>query len=505
MEEFNFEELLNDYLPEEKSSGDKITGFLVRKDDNYGYLNINNKLEGRIKIQEIENLNIGEELKVQIVKTDEDFIVVSKTLLEKNEYLSSLKKGDRVKGKVFSKIKGGYKINLKLATAYLPFKFSGLNSNYIPNGEEFEFEIVDKSSKNIVLSRLNILEESKNKTLDNINLGDIINGEVTNKLDYGLIVSIDDLSALLHFSELSWDNKLSIKNFKVGDKVKAKIIELDKENKKIKLSIKQLTENPWIKIKEKYPIGKNIDTKIIDTLQFGVLVNLDGREEFIHSSELSYKKINNVNKEYKKGNTLFCEVIDHNDEKEKIVLSPKTVFEKIWVDIEHIYSLNDVITTTVTNIKDFGIFTKTDENLEIFIPKSEFSWDKNFKPKFKIDDKIDVKLIEIKKDEKNLVGSIKRLGVSPYEIASSKYLKNTTYELIVTDIIENGVLVKLTDDFKGLIPKKEISGEINKNDTVKAVVIEKNSNKNSILLSIKKVVELEERKELDELMKIYGV
>lgn len=505
MENSSFDKLLNEYLPEEKKSGDKITGKLLRKDNDYGYLNINNKLEGRIRINEIEELEIGDEIEVQIVKENEDFIIVSKNLLEKKEFLNSIKKGGFIRGYIKEKSKGGYIVNLGIMDAFLPFKYSGLNSQYVPNNENFEFEIIEKGNKKLTLSRLNIIEKEKDEYLENIKIGDLVEGTVSNKLDYGLIVDLEKIYALIHFSEIAWDNELKLKNFKIGDKVKAKVIEIDKENKKLKLSIKQLSENPWLEYKNKFSIGQNIDTKVKDVLNFGVIVDLEGREEFIHISELSYKKINNATKEFKKGDSIFCEVIGIDDEKEKIVLSSKKVFEKIWDEIENIYIINDIIPTTIINIKDFGIFTKTNDNLEIFIPRSEISWDKNAKIDFKLNDTIDVKLIEIRKEDKNLVGSIKKLGDSPYEIASSKFAKNEEYDVVVTDIIENGALVKLTDNFKGLIPKKELISDLNVGDTVKAVVFEKNSNKNSILLSVRKIVELEEKKELDELMKIYGV
>lgn len=509
----NFMEMLEEYLPTgEQNLGDKIEGTIIRKDDEFGYLNINNKLEGRIRVSEIEGLEIGDKIKVLVVKENDEFLIVSKNILEKREAFSNIKKGDKISGVIKEKVKGGYRVDCGLISAFLPFKNSGLNQSYTPNGEKLEFDVIEKNRKDIVLSRIEIVKEEEAKFLNDLNLGDKISGTISNKLDYGMIVDLGKLSGLLHSSEIAWNKEKTLKDFNVGDKIEAKIIELDKEAKKIKISIKQLAENPWLETRKKYQIGQNFDAPVKEVFSFGVVVDLGEREDLIHVSDLYYKKIGNVEKEYSKGDIIFCEVVGIDDEKEKIVLSAKTVFEKIWANLDAFCVLNDVIKVTVTRVKDFGFFAKTEENLEIFVPKSEYSWNKFDKLDLKVGERIDIKLIEIKEDEKNLVGSIKRLGKSPYDVASSKFEKNTEYELVITDILENGVLVKLTDDFKGLIPKKELSSEqikdikehYNVGDSIKAVVFDKNNNKNSILLSVKKIEELEEKKELEELMKIYG-
>lgn len=511
----NFAELLNSYLPGEQKTGDTTNGILLRKEAEFAFLNINNKLEGRIKLSEVEDLNIGDSISVLVIKKEEDFFIVSKKALEIRETFKNTNKGDIVKGKIVKRDKSGYIVNLGNINAILPFRFSALSQNHTINDDIFEFEVVDKNIKNktIYLSRVNIVKKEEEKIFDSLSLNQIIEAKIHNITEFGLIINFGVLNGLVHLSELSWDKNIKLKNFKVGDLVKVKVIEIDKENKKIRLSIKQTTENPWIAKKEKYKIGQNFDAKIKEIFNFGVIVDLGNDEGFIHISDLFYKKLGVIEKEFKKGDIVFCEIISFDDEKERINLSSKVLFEKIWLDIEHIHFVNDTVNVEVIRVKDFGIFTKTVDNIEIFVPKSEFSWNKNEKLNLKEGDKIDIKIIEIEKEEKNIVGSIRKLGISPFEVASSKYNLKEEYEVKVSDIIENGLLVKLTDDFKGLIPKKEISKEEIKDlkdkfkvgDLIKAIVFEKNENKNSILLSIKKIEEIEEEKEFKKLMEEYGV
>lgn len=502
MSELDFGTMLEDFLPGNEKIGDKVSGVLVRIDLEYGYLNLNNKLEGRIRIDEIKDLEIGSNIDVLVVKKDEEFLIVSKRLLEKNEAFLNLKKGNRVKGRVIKKDRFSYLVNLGLLNANLPFKFANFSKEYIPNGEEFEFEIIDKNKKNVILSRTNVIKEKEKEFFLTHNIGDVVSGEIIEKTSFGYIVNLENINALLHNLEVNWLHSEK-KNLKVGDKVEAKIIEIDKENRKVKLSLKEMIENPWISKKSKYEIGQNFETKVKEVLDFGVVVDLGNDDGFIHISDLYYKKTNNIKEEYKKGDIVFCEIIEINDEKERISLSARKVFDKFWENIEDVYNINDVISVNVNKVKSFGVFAKTDEGLEIFIPKSEFSY-KNEKINFNIGDKLDVKLIEINKTDKNIVASIKKLGKSPWEIASSKYALNEIYELEVTDILESGVLVKLTDEFKGLILKKELIENVNVGDQIKAMVFSKNGDKNSILLSTKRISELEDKKELEELMKIYG-
>ena len=501
----DFEKELNLYLPISQEKGAKIEGTLIRKDNEFGYLNTNNKLEARIKLNEIENLEIGETISVLIYSVTDEFILVSKNALEREEELKSLTKGSIVKGKILERGKIGYLVKLNSLTATLPYRQSVFNKDYDIISKEFDFEVTEKKGKIVILSRLNIVKNEIDTFFKNTKIGDVVTGSIHNILDYGLIINLGPIKALLHQSELSWDKETKLKQFKQGDKISAKIIELCQEENKVKLSLKQLTPNPWFDRKNKYQLGQNFDAPIKQILDFGVVVDLGEDEGFIHISDLFYKKVNNIEKEYQIGNVIPCEIIGFNDEKERISLSSKVVFYKIWDEIDNFHFINDIVKVQVTRVKDFGLFAKSDENIEIFVPKSEFSWKKNEIKKYNINDTIDVKIIEINKEEKNIVASIRKLGVSPFEVASNEYALNEEYNVIVTDKIENGVLVKLTDDFKGLIPKNELLEDVNIGETVLAIVFEKNEKKNSILLSVKKIEEIKEEKEMEELKKQYVI
>ena len=167
----------------------------------------------------------------------------------------------------------------------------------------------------------------------------------------------------------------------------------------------------------------------------------------------------------------------------------------------------------VMNVQDYGIFVELEKGIEVFIHKNEFSWDKKEHKEYKVGDEVEFKVIVVDKLDKKLSGSIKQLEKSPWKEAIEQYKKGNIVNTEIVEIQENFVLVKLTDRFNGIIPKRELTEEFLKDisekfsvgDKVEAVITDINEKRKSIALSVKKVQEIEEKKELDELMKVYGV
>ena len=603
MSDFNenlFEQMLDDYLPEEKKSGDVIEGIITRKEMDYAYLDLNGKKEGRIIAREVEDFNIGDTVEVKVLRNEEDIVIVSKFLLDKAKEFSSLSVDEIVTGEITKKIKGGYSVKIGKNEAFLPFSLSSFEKDKEYAGKKFKFIIKEKTRNNITVSRTDLVRKEEEEFFNKINVGDIlvgkvksvldfglvldlgvtsgfiniseisweqvndliekfgINDEVTAKiiekdvekrklklsikqlsedpwdsfaatysigdivdinvkevLDFGLVVEVQKNKGFIHISELAWNNSAKeIKKYKTGDKLEAKIINLEEEKKNIKLSIKQLTENPWNSVKEKYHIDEILERPIIEIFEFGLLVELEKDVEgLLHISDLSYRKISNLTSKYKIGDKIKFKIVNFNDEKNRISLSAKALIDDVWNNIDEIYSLGDTISVKVINIQEYGIFAESKEGIEVFIHKNEFSWNKDEHKNYKIGDSLEIKIINLEKEAKKLGGSIKQLTVSPWKEATEQHKIGNKVSVPIVEIMENFALVKLTDRFNGVIPKKELTEEFLKDisekfsvgDMVDAAIIEVNEKRKSIVLSVKKVKELEDKKELDELMKIYGV
>ncbi|MBP6281210.1 MAG: S1 RNA-binding domain-containing protein [Leptotrichiaceae bacterium] len=601
--EFNenlFEKMLDDYLPEEKKTGDVIEGIITRKEVDYSYLDLNGKKEGRIISREVEDFNIGDRIEVKVLRNEEDIVIVSKFLLDKSKEFFSLSVDEIVTGKIVKKIKGGYSVKIGKNDGFLPFSLSNFQKDKEYEGEKFKFIVKEKNKSSITLSRTDLVRKEEEEFFNVINVGDVVVGKVKSVLDFGLVLDLEATTGFIHVSEISWEQvddliekfgindevtakiiekdtekrklKLSIKQlsedpwnsfidtynigdvidiivkdvldfglvigvqknkgfihiselawnnsakeikkYKKDDKLEAKIISIENDKKNIKLSIKQLSENPWNSVKEKYKIGEILERNIIEIFEFGLLVELEKNiEGLLHISDLSYRRISNLNSKYKLGDKIKFKIIKFNDEKNRISLSSKALIDDVWNKIDEIYSLGDVVSGTVTNIQEYGIFVELPEGIEVFIHKNEFSWDKEEVKECRVGNNIEFKIINLEKEAKKMGGSIKQLTISPWKEAYEQYKIGNKLSVPIVLVQENFVLVKLTDRFDGVIPKKELTEEYLKDidekfkvgDVVEAVIIEMNEKRKSIVLSSKKVKEMEETKELEELMKIYGV
>ena len=343
----------------------------------------------------------------------------------------------------------------------------------------------------------------------------MVEAVVKGVLDFGIVVTVDGNSGFVHVSELAWHNgSKELKNYKVGDKFSAKIIQIENEKKNVKLSVKQLSENPWNTVKEKYHIGDIIEKPITEVFDFGLLISLEKDiDGLLHVSDLSYKRESNLTSKYKAGDLIKFKIVDFNDEKNRVTLSAKALLDDKWDVLEETYDFDKSYKGKVMNVQDYGIFVELEKGIEVFIHKNEFSWDKREHKEYKVGDEVEFKVIVIDKIEKKLSGSIKQLEKSPWKEVTEKYKKGNIVNTEIVEIQENFVLVKLTDRFNGIIPKRELTEEFLKDisekfsvgDKVEAVITDINEKRKSIALSIKKVQEMEEKKEMDELMKVYGV
>ena len=595
-----FEEMLNDYLPEEKKSGDVITGIITRKDMDFAYLDLSGKQEGRILIREVEDFNVGDTIEVKVLRNDEEYVIVSKFLLDKAREFLSYEVDEIVTGTILKKIKGGYSVRVGKNEAFLPFSLASLERDKDYTEEKFKFLIKEKGRNNLTLSRTDLVKKEELDYFNSINVGDVVDGKVKEVLDFGVILELGPTTGFIHISEVSWDQvsdliekfgindivkakiiekddekrkiKLSLKQlevdpwiefknthtagdtvkgtvkevldfglvveisrnkgfvhiselawnnaakvlkqYKEGDIIEAKIISIDDEKKNIKLSVKQLLENPWDSVKEKYSIGDVLERPIAEVFEFGLLVELEkGIEGLLHVSDLAYRRVSNLPSKYNVGENIKFKIINFNNEKNRLSLSAKALLDDVWEKIEEKYNVGDIVKGKVINVQDYGIFIEIQEGIEVFIHKNEFSWDKNENKEYRTGDEVEFKIINIDKSEKKIGGSIKQLTVSPWKEAAEQYKKGNKVTVPITSIQENFILVKLTDRFDGMIPKKELTEEFLKEisekfsvgDEVEAIVTELNEKKKSIVLSVKRIKEIEESKEMEELMKKYGV
>lgn len=327
--------------------GQKINGVIVSINNEGVYVDINYKVEGiiptaEISIAEVNSFKMGDEIEAKVIQrvNENGNVVLSRIEVEKEVSLSELKahfeNKENINVTIKEEIKGGLITTYKGINLFLPASLVDLYhvdklSDYI--GKELEVSIIEfvegKRENKMVVSRKAILvkekEEIEAKAWENFELDETYEGTVKRITNFGAFVEVNGVDGLLHLSEMSWgkiDNPKSI--LKINEKINVKIIALDKENKKLSLSVKALLENPWNDICDKYPEGNIALGKVVRFASFGAFIELEpGVDGLVHLSEISHKRIEKADEMLSIGENVKVKILKVDKENKKISLSIK--------------------------------------------------------------------------------------------------------------------------------------------------------------------------------------
>lgn len=289
-------------------------------------------------------------------------------------------------------------------------------SNILTLGDEIEVKILkfdeDKERVSLGLKQVqpNPWEQAKDKYIP----GSKVSGEIVSVKDYGVFIELSDgIEGLIHVSEMSWTGKIKnpAKHFTVGETIEAQVIEVDVENKRISLGVKQLMANPWDEIEKKYPVGKKVSGKVKSIVDFGIFVDLGEEiDALIHVSDFSWTKKNiNLSEEYKEGQSIEAQVLSVDKENQKFCLGVKQLQEDPWKKIEERLPVGTVVEAEVARVTDFGAFVELETGIEGLIHISELSEERVEKPSdvIKKGDKPKAMVISVDKEAKKIALSIK--------------------------------------------------------------------------------------------------
>ena len=426
-------------------------------------------------------------------------------------------KEQNVDGVIFGKVKGGFTVDLEGVVAFLPGSQVDIRpvkdiSPLMGITQPFQILKMDRKQGNIVVSRRAILEESRaearNELLSQISEGMVLEGVVKNITDYGAFIDLGSVDGLLHVTDISW-GRISHPSevLSLGQTIKVQVIKFNEETKRISLGMKQLEENPWEGIEERYPVNKKVKGRVTNITDYGAFVELEsGIEGLVHVSEISWAK-NNVHPRKLLSTSQEVEVmiLDIDPSKHRISLGMKQCDENPWQNFGEKYPVNSIIKGTIKNIVEFGLFIGLeDDGVDGLVHVSDVTWDDNPEAvleTFQKDQVIDVKVLGIDIEKERISLGIKQLEDDPFESSIGKYKKGTTVTCEVVDVNNDGIEVDLGDDIKSFIKKSDLSRErveqrperfaVGDRVDAKVVSIEKSNRK--VTLSIK-ALEIDEQK-----------
>jgi small subunit ribosomal protein S1 len=519
------------------SNGAIVSGKVTDINRDFVTVDIGFKSEGVVPTEQFLNeegalaVKRGDEVDVLIIMLENEFgqVVLSKEKADQKriwEQVEDICKQDGiVSGKVVLKVKGGLQVDIGIP-AFLPGSQIDLRPHRNLDkflGQYYDFKVLKmtRDKGNIVLSRRALLmserESLRKETLLVLDEGIVLEGVVKNITDYGAFIDLGGIDGLLHITDMSWGrlNHPSDK-ISVGQVIKVVVLKYDRERERVSLGMKQLTEDPWSKVIQEYPVGARVKGKVASLTDYGAFIQLEeGVEGLIHISEMSWsKKAKHPSKVLNEGDTVEAVVLGIDSEQQRISLGLKQLLPNPWEDLRKLHPIGSRVRGKVRSITEFGIFVGVTDEIDGLVHVSDFSWTKRIKDPseiqelYKKGDDVEAVVLDIDANNERLSLGIKQMENDPWEAIAQRYPVGARVKGSVKSIADFGVFVEIAEGVEGLIHNSQLGSERGQDvserfaagQQVECEVIAIDMNDRRISLSIKSLKKKEEKGEYSEYM-----
>ncbi|KUG23175.1 ssu ribosomal protein s1p [hydrocarbon metagenome] len=500
--------------------GDIARGKVVQIKDDKIMVDVGWKTEGYIPALEVKdaqgnvNISVGDEIDVFIDKRDsEGNLVLSKDKASKFKIWEDIKNAcDNnvlIEGVVVEKVKGGLSVDIGI-NAFLPGSQIDVRpvkdlDKYV--GQTLDFNVLkyDRKRNNVVLSRRSIValerEAEKKDILKSIQEGNVVEGTIKNITDYGVFIDLGGIDGLLHVTDISWGRIAKpSEHFRKGEKIKTKVLSFDAEKERVSLGLKQLMDNPWEKIMEKYAVGSVVEGKVVNLTDYGVFVELEpGVEGLVHISEMYWtREIKHPSKVLSVGEAINVMVLEVNPDTKRVSLSLKQTTPNPWEKLKEKYPVGTVVKGIVRNITNFGVFVGIEEKIDGLIHVSDISWKHRVTHPsefFKKGQEVEAVVLNVDVENEKFSLGIKQIEKNPWDDLSQRYAIGSVVTGKITNFTDFGIFMEIEEGIEGLVHISEISQKRVKTsselysvgDTVSAVVKSIDPKSKKIRLSIKEL------------------
>ncbi len=511
--------------------GRLVEGTIIQVGGDEVFVDIGYKAEGRIPISEFDSPpKVGDTVEVVLMRKDirNGGVAVSKQKADEKRFWKELKHAHQervpVDGTVVRAVKGGFEIllaggvrgfnpisKMDVRRVDNPDEFVGIKSKF------FVERIYSENRINIVLSRRSWLEEaveSNRKTFfENVSIGDEVEGTVKSFTSFGAFVDLGGFDGLLHINDMSWGHVTRPKDFvKKGDVIRLKVIKMDPEEKKINLSLRHMTADPWESFEDRYGVDQIVMGKVTKLTDFGAFVELEeGIEGLVHISEMSWvKRISHPREIVSPGQEVETKILDYDLQAGRVSLGLKQVLPNPWDDVSDRYPAGMHVKGIVKKITASGAFIELEEGMDGFLHVDDISWTKRYKnigAVLQENQEIECVVILNDSENQNIRVGLKQLTDDPWQQLKDAYPPRSIIEGEITNITDFGIFVRVQGGVEGLINKMNLVDpkhesyedavqEYSPGDTVKAVVTEVNPGRQRLSLSIRELQRQEQRQEL---------
>jgi small subunit ribosomal protein S1 len=527
--------LLDKYLENESPGIGLVKGKIVKITDNEVLVNVGLKSEGIIPIDDFDSVSdfsVGDVVDVYlddiggsrglatISKKKADFIKVWDHVKEAH------KEETPVECEVVRRVKGGLMVKVFGTEAFLPgsqIDLKPARESDVDIGDKFDVRIIKVNFKrrNIVVSRRVLLSEKQEERvkefLEEIKEGQIVEGTVKNITEFGAFIELDGIDGLLHITDMSWRRiNHPSEMLSIGDTVKVKVKDVDRDSKRVSLGLKQLKPDPWKNVMEAYEIGNQVTGKVVSLTDYGAFVELEtGIEGLIHVSEMSWTKhIKHPSEVMKVGQEVDAIVLEVDEKARKISLGLRQAVPDPWEKVEEKYPVGSVIKGKVVNLTSFGAFIQLEEGVEGLLHISDISWTQRINHPRDVLDKgktIKCEVLSVDVEERRISLGLKQLKDDPLKIFAKKYPVESNIIGTIYEMLPRGVIVSLGKGLKGFVPFSHLTKKNIKKpeegyslgDKLKLKVIEIDVDRRNIVLS-EREYEKEQQVKIEEMKKKEG-
>ena len=426
----SFAALLDESLSTlEMQPGSIVTGVVLDVDKEWVTVHVGLKSEGVISLDEFRNndgsveIESGDEVQVAL-EAVEDGYGETRISREKARKIGTWKKleealetGEFVEGKVLTRVKGGFSVEVDVVKAFLPGSLVDIRPvKEAPELEntvqEFKVIKLDYKRNNVVLSRKAVLEKinsaEKVELLKNLDEGQIVKGVVKNLTDYGAFVDLGGLDGLLHITDISWSRVTNPSEvLSLGQEIDVKILSFDKEKLRVSLGLKQIQNDPWETIEGKYSVGGVYEATVSNLTDYGCFAQLEeGIEGLIHLSELDWTSKNiHPSKVVEMEQKIKVMILEIDHDKRRISLGLKQTKANPWTEFANKYGIGDKVDGQIKSITDFGIFVGLEGDIDGLIHLSDISEEEDPKEaleEYKKGDKLDCIVFAVDADRERI-------------------------------------------------------------------------------------------------------
>ena len=517
----NFAELFEESLKTvDMVPGSIVTGVVIDIDRDWVTVHAGLKSEGVIPAEQFADENgevtlaIGDEVQVALESVEDGFgeTKLSREKAKRAEawkVLESAHAAEEVMtGVINGKVKGGFTVDVAGIRAFLPGSLVDVRpvrDTLHLEGKELEFKVIklDQKRNNVVVSRRAVMETAnsaeREELLATLEEGAKAKGIVKNLTDYGAFVDLGGVDGLLHITDMAWKRiKHPSEIVNVGDEIGVRVLKFDRERNRVSLGLKQLGEDPWVEITNRYPVGAKAKAVVTNLTDYGCFAEIEeGVEGLVHVSEMDWTNKNiHPSKVVDLGDEVEVMVLEIDEGRRRISLGIKQCQENPWDAFGSRFQKGDKISGKIKSITDFGIFLGLDGGIDGLVHLSDISWTDSGEEavrNYKKGDDLETVILAVDPERERISLGIKQLEEDSFSSYAESNAKGSIVNGTVKEVDAKGAVVTLADDVEGYLKVSELSREkvedastvLSVGDAVEVVITNIDSKNRSIALSIK--------------------